>query len=291
MHGYEGSLRDFLIKAHKALSGGSSKTQIKQVPPSLMKPPQPWAGASPGPNTPSYPHHAASYAQILPRPSSGALATSSPYQGQAYQNQGYPVPMVPGGQSYEIRQGSATQPSQAPVPARPAFAKQSHSPIPLPPYVKQMPTSSPSSPRPCPLGVHTEQVALPVTPQTASASTTDLTPAQANGNATAAPALSSEAHMGPPPNGQWTPPSGNEPGSTAAAPWAPPAPGPTPGPTTQSSPGFQTSSQPPQAQPLQGSAATSPTVDSQDNKIYVERVMMNLRRASMQFGGFGTGQG
>ncbi|KAK4150297.1 hypothetical protein C8A00DRAFT_18144 [Chaetomidium leptoderma] len=326
-NGYEGNLREFLIKAQKALSGGASKGPIKQVPASLLQPLRPRLETSP-------PTHASPYAQILPRPPPQSSQSPSPHtpaaalhpsQAQPYHNHGYPVQTAPGGQPCDTRQPDSgplhpairpqygarqpqlagqsshpvwqaapqppapapSQPAQAPGQAKHPFSKQSHSPIPLPPYVRQIATASPSNSKPSPLGRPSEQASFRPSPQ--NPFTTPTTSAQpfSGVKATPSPAPGARQYQSPPQQGQWTPPGGE----VRTVQWAPQTGVPTPSPTTQQSPDGQAWSPGPQAQPVQqGTAASPPDDGSRDNSALVEKMMMNLRRASQNFGKLAEGQ-
>ncbi|KAL2160149.1 hypothetical protein VTH06DRAFT_1804 [Thermothelomyces fergusii] len=293
-NGYEGNLREFLIKAQKALSGVSNRAPIKQVPASLLQPLRPRLENS-------GPAHAP-YAQILPRPPATGSHSPSPQpppssaptaQAPPHHNHGYPAPSapgMPGGQPSEARQpdpGPTSGPqhttqrqqqqqqqqqqqydhhpgqlsqrvwqatpqpptqitSRAPKPpaqTKPAFTKQSHSPIPLPPYVRQMAAASPSGPRPSPLG-------QPPDP----------------GTTTPVPAAD------PPQPGQGTPVSDSQAGSGTEPQRSPQGTAPTP------SPAPSNGHEPQAAQ--QATAAPPTEASPQDNAALVERLMSNLRRAS-----------
>ncbi|GAB1313443.1 hypothetical protein MFIFM68171_03653 [Madurella fahalii] len=318
-NGYEGNLREFLMKAQKALSGGSSKGSAKQIP--LLQPLQPRVGPSHGPGNPPQPGHNSSYTQLLPRPtaqSSQPPYLPNSYQAAPYQNQEYPVRNSPGS-PYEIRspasaplhpairpqygapwsqhaspsnqhgwpatpQTSASTPpqpaAQAPAPAKPAFTKQSHSPIPLPPYVRQMATASPSNSKPSPLSRPPEQATSHLAPQNPFKATS--TQAQSPGQAP-----STAGYPGTPQQGQWTEPGGGAVGSPAPA-YAPPG----PPAAAQASPMQQQSSHyqisPSQTQPAYsgtGSVPVTRETQSNDNpeRAMVEKMMLNLRRASAHF--------
>jgi hypothetical protein len=152
-NGYEGNLHEFLMKAQKALSGGSPTNAVNHIPASFTQPSR--QGASP----------TTGYAPILPRPSTGNASASpalqvpismaSPAPGIQYQPNG--VPIAPAGQGM-MQPGQPTQHvwQAIPQPAKPApapkkakkqpqpLAKQSTSPIPLPSYVLQMMTGASS---------------------------------------------------------------------------------------------------------------------------------------------------
>ncbi|KAL2133417.1 hypothetical protein VTI74DRAFT_2418 [Chaetomium olivicolor] len=348
-NGYEGNLREFLIKAQKALSGGSSKGAIKQVPALLLQPLQPRLDGTHGSGTPSSGGHPSPYPQILPRPAAQTAhsppprplaAAPGPSYSTSHQNQGHYPPATPG--SFEIKQpGSAplhpaiqpqyrtqqvqqqqqqpppqhpnqpahhqwqsmpqsstqapSQPELAPAQTKQPFTKQSHSPIPLPPYVRQMAAATPSSAKPSPLGQPPQQSAP--RPQTQNLFT--VTPALVQKTqASSGLASSTQASASPPQNGEQIPPvSVAQPSGLQGA---APAPSSTlrQSPTLQQSPMGQAQRPAPQAlqsQPLQslqqGTTATSMGANAEDNSALVEKMMMNLRRASQNLGSVEEGQG
>ncbi|KAL2184985.1 hypothetical protein L209DRAFT_808244 [Thermothelomyces heterothallicus CBS 203.75] len=321
-NGYEGNLREFLIKAQKALSGGSSKTPIKQVPASLLQPLRPRLENSALAYAP--------YAQILPRPPATNSQSPSPQppppsssepttEAPPHHNNGCAAPSTPGmpsGQPFEARQpgqglhpanrpqyaapqqqqqqqqpGQPSQhvwratsqpPSQAPKPsaqAKPVFTKQSHSPIPLPPYVRQMATASPSGSKPSALSQPPGQASQPSPPQEpAPVAVASPRPAPDSG-ATQAPAATS------PQQGQGTPVGDSHAGSGTTSQRSPQAAIPTPSSTAHQSSDGQRWTPAPEPQPVQQGTAVSPTeAGQQDNAALVERLMSNLRRASRSFG-------
>lgn len=166
-------MRAFLIKAQHSLSG--KKGPIQGIPPSLLKPIQsgaqssaPANSAPPAPAAP--PRYGSPYSQNPPQPAapSAALSTPGPGPGFSHQHPQVPTPANPpvrqssspaplhpairpryeaawsqsygpaapgqaaGPMSQPIRQGSPSTPAR---PKSPTSAKQSYSPIPLPPYV------------------------------------------------------------------------------------------------------------------------------------------------------------
>lgn len=297
------------MKAQKALSGGGSKGPTKQMP--LLQPLQPRVGASHGPGDPPQLGQNSPYAQLLPRPSVHSPQSPyppNPYQGGPHQNQEYPAQNSPG-PVYEINPpGSAPlhpairpqygapwsqhaslsnqhnwsanpqtstptppQPaSQAPGPAKLAFAKQSHSPIPLPPYVRQMATAPPSNSKSSPPSRPPGQAASSLPAQNPFKATS--TQAQSPGQAPSTPGC-----QGTPQQGQWPGPGSNTTGPPAAVQASP---------AQQQSPHYQIS--PGQSQPAHGGTGSGPVpreTPSNDNseRAMVEKMMLNLRRASAHF--------
>ena len=183
---------------------------------------------------------------------------------------------------------TSSQQAHTPMQGKPQFTKQSHSPIPLPPYVRQMTTASPVGPKQPGPGRTAEQGGSHVPSKDSStappASTRPLTGARAT------PAPASNVHpqqQNPPQQGQWAPPGSGQINSIANPQWAPQGAMPTPSPTSQHSqngPGWAPSPQP-QSHPLSQGAGISPTgAGTEDNSALVEKMMMNLRRASQNFG-------
>ncbi|KAL2155419.1 hypothetical protein VTH82DRAFT_161 [Thermothelomyces myriococcoides] len=325
-NGYEGNLREFLIKAQKALSGGSSKASIKQVPASLLQPLLPRLENSASTH--------ASYAQILPRlpaassqssspqlPPSSAPTTQVPQHQNNHGSAAASAPSMPNGQPFEAKQlGQGRHPasgphcaaqqqqqqqhpgqpgqhvwqttprpssqklSQAPKPpaqAKPTFTKQSHSPIPLPPYVRQMATATSSGSKLSPPSQPPAQASQPSQAQesTPEAAATTSRPAPDSG------AMPTPAADSPQP-GQGSPVDDSKAGSGTTTQLSPQA-------TilAQSSPEHQPSDQQrgapaPEPQPAQqhGAGVAPEEANQQDNAALVQRLMSNLRRASQGFG-------
>ncbi|KAH6851093.1 hypothetical protein B0I37DRAFT_429572 [Chaetomium sp. MPI-CAGE-AT-0009] len=317
-NGYEGNLRDFLIKAQKALSGGGSKGPIKQVPNSLLQPLRPRLDNSSPTNAPPY-------AQILPRPPvqnsqfSSQPPAPSAHQVPQYHNHGYPAQPKHDNQAFDTRQPNAgplhpatrpqygapqpqhggqpsqhvwqaapqapshtlSQPAHTPAQGKPQFTKQSHSPIPLPPYVRQMAAAS-IGPKPPTQGRTPEQGGPQLPPKDSS------TAAPASGRplsgvrATPASTPNLQPHQSLPQQDQWAPPGGGQVGATAVPQRAPQG----AMPTTQQPPNGPGCAPPAQSlpQPVPRGVAVSPTgAGAEDNSALVEKMMMNLRRASQNF--------
>ncbi|KAL2195947.1 hypothetical protein P885DRAFT_39143 [Corynascus similis CBS 632.67] len=316
-NGYEGNLREFLIKAQRALSGDTNKAPIKQVPASLLQPLRPRLE-----NSPTH----APYTQILPRPPANTSQSPSPRppsatptQAPLYHNHGYPpqtASSMLSGQHFEVSQpGSGplhpairpqyatpqpqhpNQPSnhiwqatpqpprttshasQTPAQAKQAFIKQSHSPIPLPPYVRQMATTSPGASKVSSLHQRGEQAPRqspsqkPVTMMTASSQTAS---GSGSNSAPGAPAPQQE---------QWIPSSDTQAGTTNSSQCPPQAVMLTRSPAAQQPTNGQTWIPATQPQTIpQGTAVTQTGAEQQDNSALVERLMNNLRRASQSFG-------
>ncbi|KAK4141189.1 uncharacterized protein C8A04DRAFT_14280 [Dichotomopilus funicola] len=172
----DGNFKQFMAKAQKALSGGNSKGSAKQAAASNLQPARP---------RPEYPQTSSAYPQLLPRPPPTSqspspyppMASGSPapmyHHGYLAQHNGpqpipvsphppsqtqygapqfYPQPHMaqPSQHTFQVSpqppqppQPQATsQPAPATAPAKAVFTKQSHSPIPLPPYVRQMAAAS-----------------------------------------------------------------------------------------------------------------------------------------------------
>ncbi len=176
----------------------------------------------------------------------------------------------------------------AQVPAKPAFTKQSHSPIPLPPYVRQIAAASPSGSKQSPLSRPPSQAASPLPTQT-SYTTTAPTQLSADGRAPAArPAPNTQVYQSTPQQGQWTPQ-----GDGGISPSAQPrhsglgVPSPSPAaqqPTQQQSPAGQNWATAPQfTQPFTPDDGQDQGTDN-NSAALVEKMMMNLRRASQNFG-------
>ncbi|AEO71267.1 uncharacterized protein THITE_2123471 [Thermothielavioides terrestris NRRL 8126] len=260
--------------------------------------------------------------QPSPSPQTPAAA-SSPFQASSpYQSPGFAPQTAPAGQSYEgspsgsvplhpaIRPQYGASPTQhasqpmhnvwppvsqppAPSPPQPAPAatqpkpppaKHSHSPIPLPPYVRQMAAPLQSSARPPVPAAAGQQAALP--------SPSEAPPT--NGTSTATP-IAQTNHAHSPQGGQWPPPGDATVHPTQTLRWSPQEGAPAPSPTAQQPPASQAWPQPAQPfqtpqvqQPMalvqQQAAAASPDVSGQDNAALLEKMMMNLRRASQNFG-------
>ncbi|KAL2020533.1 hypothetical protein VTK56DRAFT_8333 [Thermocarpiscus australiensis] len=326
-NGYEGNLREFLIKAQKALSGGVSKAPVKQLP-APIRPLQPIVHISPGPGTSAYPGHGSSHDQSLssmktdvPQCSSSLnqMAASAPSPAVPYQRQSSPgqatskqpglaplhpairpqlgplFPQAASQLSNHIWPAASQNPistptprqsaSQAPAQEKPAIVKQSHSPIPLPPYVGQAAMASSNGAQHSPSSQHLQQTASRPPLQTPFVS--DATTAVSPQNIMAAPQSgpSTQVYPSPPQYGQWTPPGDAGTGSTSYS-STPQTTVPTPSPM-QPSPTYQTWAQ---AQLIQNAAASpragfSPGVaGSQDSAALVEKMMLNLRRASQNSG-------
>jgi hypothetical protein len=316
------------MKAQKALSGGTNKSTIKQVPASLLQPLRPRIETS---AAQSHASHASPYAQILPRPPTNTSQSPSPqipasapapHQASPYHKHGYPVqashgglpgagplhpairpqygapqPQHPGQASHHHWQTAPQPPTAAASQPKQPFTKQSHSPIPLPPYVRQMAPGPPSAPKPSAPNRHPEQ-ATSQAPQNPFAAPPTAGQPSPGFRIMPTPAPGPQSSQSPQQPGQWTTTGGGEGNPTAAQQWAPQAAAPTPNRAMQQSPNGQTWAPAPQAQPTQPApqsatpgAAGSPTgVDGHDNSALLEKMMMNLRRASQNFGKLEEGQ-
>mgnify|MGYP006976752433 CR=1 FL=1 len=142
VNGYEGNLREFLLKAQKALNGGSSSkgpkplvsAQTTGYPQTLPRPQQPQQSVlAPAPAPAPAP---ASAQQAGGQPLHPAIRMPygvAPAQAQSQAQ----VPIAPSPTPMQ-----APAPAPASVPAKEKvkqpFHKQSTSPIPLPPYVREM---------------------------------------------------------------------------------------------------------------------------------------------------------
>lgn len=157
--------------------------------------------------------------------------------------------------------------NSAPPPPKPAFTKQSHSPIPLPPYVRQMTNGQKSSPLSKPPEQAAPQQTMPM-PQPQYLSHTP------SGMSTMQSYSYPEPQSGPALENGWRP--GSDPMVMAT----------TPSPTTQASTHYQQMSTPEQHQ--QQSADMTypppPTPDGDPQKELTKRIMLSLRRASQQMG-------
>ncbi|KAK4204737.1 hypothetical protein QBC40DRAFT_292595 [Triangularia verruculosa] len=160
----------------------------------------------------------------------------------------------------------------APPSARPAFTKQSHSPIPLPPYVRQMNMQSApngqklSSPLSKPPEQATPQQMMPMPQPQFSPPPSGMTTMQ--------------TYSYPEPQSTSGPESGWRPGSD------PMVMATTPSPTTQAPPYYQQMSPPqhPQQQLANMEYPPLPTPEGNPSEELVRRMMQNLRRASQQMG-------
>ncbi|EAQ86808.1 hypothetical protein CHGG_08061 [Chaetomium globosum CBS 148.51] len=331
-NGYEGNLRDFLVKAQKALSGGGSsggsKGPIKQVPTSLLQPLRPRVDASPT--------NAPPYAQILPRPPAQApqatpqhLAPGAPrvpqYQVSQYHSHGYPAQPRHDGQAFDPRQPNAgplhpatrpqydapqpqhggqpshhvwqavpqapshtsSQPAHTPIQGKPQFTKQSHSPIPLPPYVRQMATASPVALKQAAPGRTPEQGGPHMAPKDSCTTLPASTRPLSGARSTPAPAPNLQAQQNLTQEGQWAPTGSSQAGSTTAPRWTSQGAMATPSPTSQQPRNSSGWAPPPQSQPQPappGAAVSPAAAGTEDNSALVEKMMMNLRRASQNFG-------
>ncbi|KAK4220804.1 hypothetical protein QBC38DRAFT_163267 [Podospora fimiseda] len=235
-----------------------------------------------------------------------------------FQTQGFSVPTTPGSSSFEAKQaapplhpainpnygkswqtstdfqrqdqapppkplasGPALRPTQVPTPSKPAvFTKQSHSPIPLPPYIRQMTMSTtPTASRSSPLGKQPEQQSQASAPQ--HNNSTSETPA-----AGASKSTCSTGPAPPPPSTQTTPLSDKITGGRSDY-----AQGPstmTPSSSVQQSAYYHTSTEPPQpAQPLSDVAQNHnrpfirPVNEIQGQSLLLQNIFENLRRASL----------
>ncbi|KAK4179470.1 hypothetical protein QBC36DRAFT_287564 [Triangularia setosa] len=160
----------------------------------------------------------------------------------------------------------------APPPAKPTFTKQSHSPIPLPPYVRQMNMSSaPNGQKASPLSKPPEQAAPQ---QTMSMSQPQYLSHAPSGMATMQSYSYPEPQTAPGPENGWRP--GSDPMVMAT----------TPSPTTQMPPYYQQMSTPQQhqQQPTDMVYPPPPTPDGDPSDELTRRIMQNLRRASQQMG-------
>ncbi|KAK3986603.1 hypothetical protein QBC44DRAFT_134865 [Cladorrhinum sp. PSN332] len=327
VNGYDRNHRAFLLKAQQALNGGQSKPSRRGIS-SLLQPLQPRVSQPPEPSNRPQTGYSSPYAQILPRPqpsspqSPFSFENSRPGLSQSpvspFQTQGFSVPTTPGSSSCEIKQpgsaplhpainpryghpdqappqaltpGPPPRPAQVPTPSKSAsFTKQSHSPIPLPPYVRQMamsatPTTSRSSPLSQQAAPTNGQKSAPqhshYMPQTpaAVASNSTYPPLEAE----PAPGSGSTAiYPGPSLQNQGTPPDemGNG-GSYYTQ-------GPSSMTPTQQSSYYHTSTQPQPSQPPNDEAHShtfSPhkdevQVQSVDSNVLVQNMLANLRRAS-----------
>lgn len=226
------------------------------------------------------------------RPSSGSLhpairpqyGVPQPQEGQPKHHVWQAAPQRPAAAPPQPAQPPTTQvPAQAAQTKQP-FTKQSHSPIPLPPYVRQMSTASPSASKASPLSRPPERAGSHPPPPQNPFSATAASP-QPYVGVRPAPAPAPNTQPSPnPQNGQWTRPGRDAAGSTTNPQWAPQV-------GTQQSSNGQPWAPAPQAQPMQPGAGASPTgADSQDNSALLEKMMMNLRRASQNFGRMEDGQ-
>ncbi|KAL2265322.1 hypothetical protein VTJ83DRAFT_6422 [Remersonia thermophila] len=286
-NGYEGNVREFLIKAQKALSGGSNKHTTNHIPASTAQPLQPRpSGSAP----------TAGYAPILPRPPVGGAspapsphmqgATLSPSSGlQSHPTSG--VPIAPAGQPGMLQPGPVSQfsaqpasqhvwqsvpqpqhhaaPPQQPAPApkkakkQPQpLAKQSHSPIPLPPYVRQMAAAAPSAPA-------TPAAATASQGQKAAAQAVQEAPAPLTSSISEQSQTTSEA--APPPALAMTANNSGPVTESTKQPQGPEAP-------KEEAPPFPPSSVP---------ADAAGTVQETPAEL-VQKMMINLRRASQNLG-------
>ncbi|KAL1840541.1 hypothetical protein VTJ49DRAFT_362 [Mycothermus thermophilus] len=295
-NGYEGNLREFLIKAQKALSGGSpGKNTVNHIPASGTPSLQP----RPNGSTPT-----AGYAPILPRPPAGSAspaasphmqgATPSPSPGLQHHHPNG-VPIAPAGHQGKLQPGSAPQvpgqqPSQqvwqpvpqseslAAPPVHPAsapkkakkqpqpLAKQSHSPIPLPPYVRQMAAASPSAPA-TPAAAMESQAQQPATAQVAQKAPAPLTSSmseksQATSETAPPPALAATASESAPAMESKQQPQAPETPKEGEA----------------------------QSLPPLGPPAEAPGAVQENSAELVQKMMINLRRASQNLGSV-LGQG
>jgi hypothetical protein len=160
--------------------------------------------------------------------------------------------------------------------------------------VRQMATGPPSAPKPSAPNRLPEQ-ATSQAPQNPFAAPPTSGQPSPGFRIMPTPTPGPQSSQGPPQQGQWTSTGDGEGSSTAAQQWAPQAAVPTPNRAMQQSPNSQTWAPAPQAQPAPQSAtpgpAGSPTgADGQDNSALLEKMMMNLRRASQNFGKLEEGQ-
>ncbi|KAK4455228.1 DNA damage-responsive transcriptional repressor RPH1 [Podospora aff. communis PSN243] len=333
-NGYEGNLRAFLIKAQRALSG--DKTPLRAASSSSLQPLQPRPVASPGPSGSPSTGYSSPYSRLLPRPPQTATPRfaaelkrdASPAQHLPGHGPPGPLPIHP---AYRQQSGSWLQSpaSQAgeerpwsPYPNSPAphsgephsrppsqhgassktqwFTKQSHSPIPLPPYVKQAVATSSTpatktSPLSDPISQSLVKSAKPVDGSDSAPyqhQQPQLPPATAeppfdNSAAPAPPQDVSEQYI-PPHQIQWAPTYSA--GASPTTQQLEPSPSAysthqQPPPTTYYPAPDQQQGQPvaqyiaPQPGYLSTPAAVDPSADSVS---MVERLMMNLKRATQQ---------
>lgn len=193
MNGYEGDLRAFLIKAQHALSG-KKDSPLNDVPVPTHPSQPPRTNILPLPVNSSATGYSSPYGQGQPsqanRPTSpspftarhlGAASAPIPVSSLSAQHLASSTPLwdarQPGSaplhpairpqfggsaqQSWASNSRSTNTPQRQAPPAvkAPAFHKQSHSPIPLPPYVKQMTASATNAPKSSPLSRPPQQAA------------------------------------------------------------------------------------------------------------------------------------
>ncbi|KAK0614331.1 hypothetical protein B0T14DRAFT_499626 [Immersiella caudata] len=338
-NGYEGNLRAFLIKAQRALSG--DKAPLKVIPPSLLQPLQPRPAASPGPSGSPHGGYASPYSRLLPRPTQFAAEVKREASPAQYRPQGSPTPgnsghgppsSIPMHPTYQQPSGSwphspASQTGErawSPYPNSPAlgsgqphsrpssqhgtlpkvqsFTKQSHSPIPLPPYVKQAAAASSASARKAsplsgPPSQHSTSLNSPE--PTSGTNSAPFQNRQQQPPPAAAEPSSSNATAPVPPQGafgQYNQPQQLQwalPYSSQASPIAQQfEPSPFPYSTPQQLPPSQfypaadqqTGQHVPQYDGLQATYTNAPVAAdaSADSMSIVERMMMNLKRATKQ---------